>query len=138
MKKIVLIPCVKSKREHRSKACELYTSTLFTKCLAYAKTLNPDDIYILSAKHGVLALNDKIEPYEKTLNNMGVADKRAWATRVLGELRQKTDLDRDEFIFLAGNDYRVGLLPHIKNYKVPMKGLQIGKQFAWLKERINE
>lgn len=138
MSKIVLLSCVKSKRSQRSKASELYTSTLFTKAFAYAKSLNPDEIFILSAEHGVLELDDEIEPYEKTLNNMNISARREWANMVLEQLKTKTDINNDEFVFLAGNNYRSFLVPHIKHYSVPMEGLQIGKQLQWLKECINE
>ncbi len=138
MGKIVLISCVKSKRARRNKASELFTSALFTKSLAYAKKLEPDAIYILSTEYGVLALDDEIEPYDNTLNGMGVADKRAWANKVLPQLKQKTDINKDEFTFLAGNNYRVYLMPHIKHCHVPMEGLRRGEQLAWLTARLNE
>jgi len=49
MKKIVLISCVSKKLHHKSKAQDLYVSSLFLKNLQYAKSLNPDKIFILSA-----------------------------------------------------------------------------------------
>ena len=51
MKTIVLISCVSKKKAQKAKAEELYESPLFVKSLAYAKSLKPDSIYILSAKH---------------------------------------------------------------------------------------
>jgi hypothetical protein len=134
MKKIVCISCVKSKRNRRSKAAELYTSTLFTKALRYAKSLKPDRILILSAEYGVLELDDEVDPYEKTLNTMRVTERKQWAQRVLTQLRTKANLEVDEFIFLAGEKYREYLIPHIKRYTVPMYGLSIGKQLGWLTE----
>lgn len=62
MKKIVLISCVSQKRSHRSKAKDLYISALFKKNLAYARRLNPDAIYILSAKYGLVDLETEIDP----------------------------------------------------------------------------
>ena len=41
--------------------------------------------------------------------------------------------ENDEFVFLAGDRYRKNLVPHMKNYSVPMKGLGIGKQLKYLK-----
>lgn len=38
----------------------LYTSPLFTYALAYAEALHPDAIYILSAKHGLVGLDEVI------------------------------------------------------------------------------
>ena len=47
----VFITCTSEKASHRCKAKDMYTSALFKKCWEYAQTLNPDKIYILSAKH---------------------------------------------------------------------------------------
>ena len=136
MAKIVLISCVSKKLNHKSKAQDLYVSPLFQKNLRYAKSLNPDKIFILSAKYGLLSLTDEVEPYNKTLNKMTSNEIKEWANSVLKQLQKVSDLDNEEFIFLAGNNYRKFLLPHIKNYKIPMLGLGIGKQLKWLTERI--
>ena len=136
MAKIVLISCVSKKLNHKSKAQDLYVSPLFQKNLRYAKSLNPDKIFILSAKYGLLSLTDEVEPYNKTLNKMTSNEIKEWANSVLKQLQKVSDLDNEEFIFLAGNNYRKFLLPRIKNYKIPMLGLGIGKQLKWLTERI--
>ena len=133
-KQIVLISCVSQKLPHRAMARELYISTLFKLNLKYAEKLAPDKIFVLSAKHGLLALEIEIEPYEQTLNNMRSSEIRVWADRVLEQIRGVCSIDDSEFIFLAGDKYRKHLLPHIKNYKVPLKGLRIGKQLQRLKD----
>lgn len=132
-KRIVLISCVSQKLPHRAMARELYISTLFKLNLKYAEKLAPDEIFVLSAKHGLLALEIEIEPYEQTLNNMHSSEIRVWANRVLEQIKGVCSIDDSEFIFLAGDKYRKHLLPHIKNYKVPLKGLRIGKQLQELK-----
>lgn len=137
MKRIVLISCVKTKLDHPAKAEHLYISDLFTKNLAYAKKLKPDHIFILSAKYGLLRLNDKIAPYEKTLNQMPVHERRAWSDSVISELRKYADLEQDEFIILAGEKYREFLIPHIKKYKIPFQGLSFGNQLKALNKLIN-
>jgi hypothetical protein len=130
---VVLLSCVKSKRSHRCKAGEMYTrSPLFRKMMAYGQSLKPKNIFILSAKYGLLRLDEMIEPYEQTLSNMKSADKRLWAQGVLAELRKHCDLDADNFVFLAGAPYRENLVPHLKYYEVPMEGLTFGKQLQWL------
>lgn len=54
---IVFIGCVKNKKSYTTKACELYDSTFFKKCLQYAKSLNPDSIYIfLNENHDKFSL----------------------------------------------------------------------------------
>lgn len=133
---IVLVSCVKSKRGQRCRARDMYTSALFQKMMAYAKSLRPKCIFILSAKYGLLSLEDMIEPYEQTLKTMKMADRRAWAQDVLSALRQVSDLNADDFVFLAGDAYRQALVPHIKHYTVPMEGLSFGRQLQWLERQL--
>jgi hypothetical protein len=135
MKQIVIISCVKSKRDRRSKASDLYISPLFTKMLKYAKAQVPSQIFILSAEHGLLELDDEIEPYEKTLNTMKKAERQQWAAKVLSQLRTKTDLQSDEFIFLAGKKYWELLTPHIRLSRLPLGNLRMGPRLAWLTEQ---
>jgi hypothetical protein len=136
MKKIVLISCVSKKLNKKSKARELYTSPLFKYNLKYATSLNPDKIFILSAEYGLLKLDEEIMPYNKTLNRIPDKEVRIWANNILNKLSKIADLNKDEITFLAGEKYRKYLIPHIKNYKVPLKGLGIGKQLKYLKEKV--
>ncbi|MGH7178226.1 MAG: DUF6884 domain-containing protein, partial [Tepidisphaeraceae bacterium] len=136
--RIVLISCVKSKRTHPTKARLLYTSDLFEKSLAYARSLNADAIYILSAKHGLLEMEAEVAPYNETLKTMKSAAVKAWAERVLSQLGRVTDLKSDSFVLLAGQGYRRYLLPHLKNHEIPMEGLGIGQQLQFLKKKLHE
>lgn len=133
-KRIVLISCARQKLPHRAKAKDLYISTLFKLNMKYANRLNPDAVLILSAKHGLLDLERQIEPYELTLNNMGVNEIKQWASRVLSQLKRLCTIEETEFVFLAGEKYRKYLLPHIPNAQVPLKGLRIGEQLKKLKD----
>lgn len=133
---IVLLSCASKKLCNKSRAEDLYISDLFKKCLKYARSLEPDRIYILSTRYGLLDLDEEIYPYDETLNKMPISEVRKWASRVISQLEEKVDLQNDEFIFLAGEKYRKYLLPHIKNYKIPMKNLCIGKQLRWLKNAL--
>jgi len=138
MPTIVLISCVSQKLPHRARAAELYTSPLFVGALRYARSLNPDAIYILSAKYGLLDLEAEIEPYDVTLLNMRASEVRAWAARVLAQLRLCTDPQRDHYVFLAGEKYRQYLVPHMRSYEVPMQGLSIGRQLQFLARHGHE
>jgi hypothetical protein len=135
MAKVVLISCVSKKLPYKAKAKDIYTSPLFKMNLRFANSLSPDKIFILSAKHGLIDLEKEIEPYDKTLNSMRSAEKKEWANNVLCDLRKVADLDNDEFIFLAGENYRKYLISSIKNYNIPLKGLSIGRQLQYLKEK---
>lgn len=114
----------------------MYTSALFEKMMAYAESLKPKAIFILSAKYGLLTPDDVIEPYEQTLTKMKTAARVSWAKDVISALRQTRDLDADQFVLLAGEAYREHLIRHIKHYSVPMKGLPFGKQLQWLERQV--
>ena len=134
MRKIVLISCVSKKKAERSKARDLYISALFKKNLQYALKLAPDQIFILSAKYGLVGLEDEIEPYNLTLNTMSSSAINEWARGVLSQLSEKADLQNDQFVFLAGVKYRKYLVPHLVNIKIPFEGLTIGRQLHKLSE----
>lgn len=136
MKKIVLISCVSKKLKHKSKAKDLYISPLFRLNLMYAKSLNPNKIFILSAEYGLIRLEEEIEPYDKTLNKMGSKKINQWSNEIIAELKKISDLENDKFIFLAGERYRRFLIPEIRNYEIPLKGLSIGKQLQFLKQKL--
>jgi hypothetical protein len=135
MKKIILISCSSKKLSHKAKAKEMYISPLFKLNMKYTLSLKPDKIFILSAKYGLLDLEQEIEPYNLTLNNLKEDEIKLWANKVLDNLNQQADLNNDEFIFLAGEKYRKYLILKLKNYKIPLKGLGIGKQLKFLKEK---
>lgn len=136
MKKIILISCASKKLSGSAKAKDLYISPLFKKKLAYAHMLKPDKIFILSAKYHLVPLNRIISPYNLTFNEMSVKEIRVWAKKVIVALKKEAKLNNDEFIFLAGENYRRFLIPEIKNYKIPMKGLGIGEQLKFLTDRL--
>ncbi len=137
MSRIVLISCVKLKRQTKSKVKDLYISALFKKSFAYAEHyLQPDKILVLSAKHGLLDLDTEIEPYDATLNNMSAKERKKWAEKVIQQLQIQTDLANDQFIFLASNRYTQYLIPRIAHYELPLKGLGIGKQLNLLNEKL--
>lgn len=136
MAKIILLACASKKLDRKAKAQDIYISQLFRLGMEYAKSLNPDKIFIISAKYGLLELDKEIEPYNLTLNKMKDGEIKIWAENLLEQLKKETSLDKDEFIFLAGENYRKYLIPEIKNYKIPLKGLGIGKQLRFLKENV--
>ena len=132
--RIVLISCVSKKRKLPSMAKDMYVSPLFIGAYRYARKLEADKVFILSAKHGLLEEEDWISPYDETLNTKPVSEVKEWASKVLCSLSEKSSLQDDEYIFLAGERYRKYLLDNIKHCSIPLKGLSIGKQLSFYKE----
>lgn len=137
MKTIVLLSCVSKKKSYATRAEDLYESTLFKYALKYAKMQNPDKIYILSALHGLVELDQILKPYNVTLNKIKTAERKIWSQKVIGQMKDKNiDLTNDHFIILAGEMYRKYLLPYFDKYTIPMLGLPIGKQLQFLKKEV--
>lgn len=136
MSTIILISCVSTKLTTKAKAKNLYISPLFKMNYAYAESLKPDAIYILSAKYGLVDPEKEIEPYEQTLNTMKSGQVKDWTLDVIDQMEGKVNFQKDEIIFLAGERYRKFLMPLCRNAKVPLEGLGIGKQLGWLKKKL--
>lgn len=134
--RVVLISCVSKKLCVTAMAKEMYISPLFKGAYAYAKKINADKIFILSAKYGLLEENDIIEPYNETLNKKKNSEIKCWAEKILVQLSLKTDLKVDDFVFLAGERYRRYLIDEIEHVSIPLKGMSIGKQLSFYKENL--
>ncbi len=118
-------------------AKDLYISPLFKYNFRFAQTFKPNEIFILSAKYGLIKMEQEIEPYDLTLNKMTTKEIKFWSEKVLEQLKNVANLENDEFIFLAGMKYRKFLLPYIAYYNIPMKGMKIGKQLQFLKRTLS-
>lgn len=131
---IYLVSCVGQKRPERASAKDLYQSAWFKKARAYVETAG-SPWFILSAEYGLVSPDAVIEPYEKTLNTMGVAARREWAASVAEQLRTEVG-HADRFVVLAGARYREFLMPVLQeiadSVEVPMEGMKIGEQLRWL------
>ncbi|MBM7023462.1 DUF6884 domain-containing protein [Treponema sp. Marseille-Q4523] len=138
MKKIVLISCSKEKEPGKHRAEDLYIGSLYKKELAYAKhVIKPDMIFILSDKYHLLELSTEVSDYKGMFKQQPAAERKKWAQKVLASLKEKTDMEKDEFTILAGEKYFHYLIPALKKYKTPLheKG-RIGEQEHWLKEEL--
>ena len=133
MKKVVLVTCGAKKRSGRHAARDLYIGSYYRACMEYAESLKPDQIFILSAKHHLLPPNTKVDCYDETLNEMGVKDRREWATSVLGQIRRRFGNTKVEYTILAGVRYWKFLKDELGKVRLPLERMPIGKQLQFLR-----
>ncbi len=133
---IALISCTRRKSGVRSTVRDLYApSQLFSKSLAYAERgLGADVVLVLSAEHGVLSLNDVLDPYERSLRSIPKLGREGWGMQVVADLRQRFTGQRPSYVGLAGRTYLDPLRPHIARLDEPLAGMGIGKRLRWLNE----
>ena len=105
MANLILIGCVKSKHDHTSAAKDLYNSPLWCCRRDYAER-SGIPWFILSAKHGLLAPETEIKPYDVALSDLSASKCRAWSQCVLEELRKEfPSLQRTVIDIHAGKRY---------------------------------
>ncbi|MEX2119395.1 MAG: DUF6884 domain-containing protein [Pirellulales bacterium] len=134
---VYLVSCVGQKLGESSLAKDLYVSDWFKKARSYVEATGYP-WFILSAEYGLVAPDQRIAPYEKTLNAMTAGERRQWASKVITQLDEAMP-GLTHAVFLAGQRYREFLASHLESRKVavavPMEGLRIGEQLSWLSRR---
>ena len=130
--KIALISCSKTKLSGVHPAKDLYCSTRFKLAWKYAEP-RYDEVYILSAKHGLLAPDRRIRAYDLSLNKMPGAARIKWAERVARQVRA-TISPRAILEFYCGRAYRDPLAEMLEDYQTttPLLGMNRGEQLQWL------
>jgi hypothetical protein len=142
MAKVVLLSCTKSKTKHAAPAQELYSaSPMFQKTLEYGKSLKPDKMYILSAKHHLVPLTKTLEPYDKTLKEMPKDEKEKWGEETIKQMKSAgINPEKDTFVFLTGSEYMKPFNQYIpdSNIEKPMEGKRFGERLKWLNSQVQK
>lgn len=139
----VLIACSKKKRQGRWPAGELYEGELFKAQLAYARDvlgMADDQIFILSAKYGLVGLAQELEPYDLMLAQLTEQERRQWGAKVIDELGKMAPFVY-KVVLLAGKVYRDAISPGLRIAQIAIDtavpaGLGYGQQVAWFKRQV--
>ena len=132
---IVLVGCVKSKQSHAARAKDLYVSDLFRKARRYAEETT-ERWYVLSAKYGLVAPDEVIEPYELHLARASASYRRRWGITVANQLLAASGALEGRVIELhAGSAYTDAIRSHLLSAGAqvvePLAGLTLGQRLAW-------
>lgn len=139
---LVLVGCVKTKHSVPRVAKHLYKSPLWRCRRAYAESLGCP-WYILSAEHGLLDPEKRIDTYDLALKDLRAKCRREWSSRVLDALKCRVPSLRDKVIEIhAGAAYvqygleeglgAAGAVVHRPLARVS----GVGRQQAWYQERL--
>jgi hypothetical protein len=132
---VVLVGCVKSKREHGAPAKDLYVSDYFSKMRGYAEATGLP-WFILSAEHGLVRPEDWLEPYERYLPNTSRDYRRAWGEHVAEQLELAVGSLAGLVVDVhAGAEY-IGPLEDALSASGArvtdqLKGLSFGRRLSW-------
>jgi hypothetical protein len=148
MKTFILIGCSKRKwglMGGKCPALDLYEGQLFTLAREFAVSAIKSErgplpnIFVLSAKHGLVPSEEEIEPYEATINR--AEDRDRWEFATLEQVLKMHGEEPCRIIVFAGINYR-GWIPAARKIRpaweirVPLAGLGIGSQKKKLRDMI--
>ncbi|MEU1534185.1 DUF6884 domain-containing protein [Streptomyces fagopyri] len=95
---LIVIPCGARKLDHRARVADMYIGSYHRACRRAAEALRPDRLVILSARYGLLGLDDEIDPYDTP---HGAAD--AVTARLLADQAAERGItDLDPVVVLGG------------------------------------
>ena len=139
MTPVYLVACVSQKLDRRARAADLYRSDWFRKARTYVEETGAP-WYVLSAAHGLVKPTKRLDPYDVALRDLSAAQRRLWGQKTVAQLRRAVGArHHGRIIFLAGRLYREPLLAFAGDRAViPMEGMSIGQQKAWLAQQIAE
>lgn len=135
---IAILSCGKSKQIVPAKAIDIYIGIVFRQKLKYVQSFYPNaDIYILSAKYGIIPADLVIEPYDQMVPLREDDFFRDWSQMVTEQLQS---FDKTESIIFLGNQhyYKPVDSYFVGQKQAPLLGLKPGQQLARLTEELND
>lgn len=136
VRQVGLVSCAQVKLDSECEAHRLYVSDLFRKALAYALA-TCDEVFVLSALHGVVPLDQVVAPYDVTLAKMTRAERTRWGCLVARQL-DAMRLAGSAYVALAGDKYVAPLREQGFEVVEPLAGLEVGERKQWLKNNTKE
>ena len=99
----LILSCTKTKKPIRGHAIDVYDGPTFRVLRNYISVRDDIDIYIISAKYGVIPSDHIIEPYDKVLDTMTAIKMKD----EFGTLIKDIFDNHDEVAICAGKTYRL-------------------------------
>lgn len=137
---LLLVGCVKTKLGFPAPADELFVSPLFRYRRDFAERSGAP-WFILSARHGLVRPDQLIEPYDVCLARRPVAERRAWAARIVDELVGHIGNPGGRVIEIhAGSAHAHLVAERLTDsgaiVRLPLRGLSQGGHLAWYRSRL--
>jgi hypothetical protein len=129
---IYLVACGKEKVNHPVRARDMYTGSYFQACLKYAEMKKNDGVYVLSAKYGIVDLEQVIEPYDIAIDDFDAIEIEQVKEQVI-----EKGLLNENVIVLGGKRYVKFAQKIWKHAYSPLKGGLL-KQIAWLNQEVDK
>lgn len=119
----------------KAPARDLYRGPAFRLGLKYIDQ-HCDQGLVLSAKHGVVELDQRLGLYDKTPRDMTRAERSRWGERMRDDLRKRFGRRKVRLVVLAGSLYASAIAGCGYEVEEPLARLGQGKRLQWLSQRV--
>lgn len=131
---LVLLCSANRKAPHPAPAVELYRSEFFRLGRSYAWTFEPEELFILSAEHGLVPAEQELLPYPMTMSALGQeGDLHAWGQLIATQLRQRLQPERYRLVILGLRRFVAPLLREFPNAETPLLGMTMPQALNFLR-----
>jgi len=129
--RITLIQCTASKRDEPALAEDMYDPSAYFRAMRSWAKDRGDSWFILSAKHGLVAPDNRLKPY----------DERGLTTQQAKEIAEELHGKGVDTVHItAGRDYTNPLIPELERWGIDVvnhfAGQRIGERMASLDDAI--
>lgn len=132
----IVVGCGRRKLPSTAEARSLYVSRRFQSCRTVAETLEAPYL-VLSGRHGIVAPETSLAPYDTDIGQLSRADRDAWANEALNSLSRLT---AGQIVLLATSEYADPVLvcntkrPNPLPIIAPLSSLEAHHHQDWLKQ----
>ncbi len=119
--RVGLLSCTKNKKPYVCTARELYSeSENFRRHLAFAES-HYSRTFVASAKHGLVALDQLLAPYDFNLDEYSVEERDVWARFIAARLHHEGIGETHSVFIHATDKYGIPLRDALDRYRIPSK-----------------
>ncbi len=120
MSKVIVLSDTRNQKKGLMQAKDLFKGTFFKKTYEYASLLNPDYLFIMTAKYGIVSYHDIISSYNLDVLDIDEIGLTNNFLKTIRTLIRNTNLVEDEFLLLCKDRYTKLITPWLNNYRIPL------------------
>ncbi len=128
---IAIIGCGAAKKDGHHAARDLYMGNLFKAHLRFAERLKPRELFVVSAKYGLVQIDEELESYELKLADLDRGELGSWRRRVALDVEALTEMG-ELVVILSGEFYASWSDACHRRLSQPFAGLMVGERLQFV------
>lgn len=138
MARVIILSDTEKQKIGLMQAKDLFKGSFFKKTYEYASLLNPDYIFIMTSKYGIVLYDEIIWSYNIDILNIDEVCLTDNFLNTIRSLINNTNLVEDEFLLLCKDRHTKFITPWLNNYRCPFERLDKKEKVTMLNKLIIE